>query len=607
MERKCQFKGSLWLSLRGLRWVLGEIRIFQFLRDGYNTLEFSCLSNRGGRFVELSENHGGSQRGRIRVLEGLRCAGEEHREMGRAVLLGNRELRRGVEVNAPNPTRSFKFEWKPYPNTIWTTKLDALDRQVKWVGLKVDSGPNSNLLPDRLQRYERLGYLELTIRGLEPWRFFLKWWQKGKEMESEADLDIEVSIEATVSESLMDRPFCFVVRVDLANGDSDLENHECFKAPLLLCPPLIWVVLRDSLLTHSLMDSLGKDNLSSPILCEPLAMVDPSDDNLMVSGTYGESPVGGLDHSKWVNHKYQEEGRGDFTKIDSLRGIIDGFEWVGTRLYGSARDEVRNDLWDEVKGIRQQWNHPWCVFGDFNVVRFPSERIDRVLILADWEEHYSDVMQKLLPKPISDHSPILVEREGGYLLSGMASFVMARKMKALNEDLKVWNNQVSKVVGSKRQQLVEEEEEEVKEKWCISIIICIRKRRFGGLQLTEQLLYIWMALTCFEAATSLRVNMAKSEMVPVGEPCRCGNPILEKMERWLSSRKKLYLSKWGRLTLLKIGVGREHSLATCLSGGVDLGGWHTDSIQVLVGFVVWGDCPEGYVPFALYMFFTLGS
>ena len=33
----------------------------------------------------------------------------------------------------------------------------------------------------------------------------------------------------------------------------------------------------------------------------------------------------------------------------------------------------------------------------------------------------------------------------------------------------------------------------------------------------EQLLYIWMALTCFEAATSLRVNMVKSEMVPVGE------------------------------------------------------------------------------------------
>ena len=44
---------------------------------------------------------------------------------------------------------------------------------------------------------------------------------------------------------------------------------------------------------------------NSPILYEPLAMVDPSGDNLMVSGTYGESPVRGLDHSKWVNHKYQ--------------------------------------------------------------------------------------------------------------------------------------------------------------------------------------------------------------------------------------------------------------------------------------------------------------
>ena len=30
---------------------------------------------------------------------------------------------------------------------------------------------------------------------------------------------------------------------------------------------------------------------------------------------------------------------------------------------------------------------------------------------------------------------------------------------------------------------------------------------------------------------------------------------------------------------MAVRVGREHSLVTCLSGGVDLGGWHTDSIQ----------------------------
>ena len=99
----------------------------------------------------------------------------------------------------------------------------------------------------------------------------------------------------------------------------------------------------------------------------------------------------------------------------------------------------------------------------------------------------------------------------------------------------------------------------------------------------EQLLYIRMVLTCFEAVTGLKVNMNKSEMVPIGEvvgledlvkllSCHVGslpleylgmplgasykalgvwNPIIEKIERYLVGWQKLYLSKRGRLTLLK--------------------------------------------------------
>ena len=94
--------------------------------------------------------------------------------------------------------------------------------------------------------------------------------------------------------------------------------------------------------------------------------------------------------------------------------------------------------------------------------------------------------------------------------------------------------------------------------------------------------------------TSLKVNVSKSEMVPIGEVnnvhalaeilgCKVGalpmtylgmplgaphkspsiwNPILEKFERKLAEWKKLYLSKNGRLTLLKSTIssqiGRAH-------------------------------------------------
>ena len=99
----------------------------------------------------------------------------------------------------------------------------------------------------------------------------------------------------------------------------------------------------------------------------------------------------------------------------------------------------------------------------------------------------------------------------------------------------------------------------------------------------DQLLSIRLALSCFQSFTGLKVNVGKSEIVPVGEVgnigvlanilgCRMGslpmkylgmllgtlfkttsiwNPILEKMEKKLSSWKRLYLSKGGRLTLLK--------------------------------------------------------
>ena len=99
----------------------------------------------------------------------------------------------------------------------------------------------------------------------------------------------------------------------------------------------------------------------------------------------------------------------------------------------------------------------------------------------------------------------------------------------------------------------------------------------------EQILHVQMLLLFFQAVTGLKVNVLKSEMVPIGEVnnvhalveilgCKIGtlpmtylgiplgashksptiwSSILEKIEQKLAGWKKLYLSKGGRLTLLK--------------------------------------------------------
>ena len=186
-------------------------------------------------------------------------------------------------------------------------------------------------------------------------------------------------------------------------------------------------------------------------------------------------------------------------------------------------------MWDELIGIQQLWDVPWCYIGDFNVVRFPREqsrglrltlamenfskfieelnlidlpleggsytwssgsdqpsmsRIDRVLVSHDWEDHYPDVIQRVLPRPISDHFPILVEagrilrgkspfrfenmwlKTAGftdrvhswwnqYSFSGTPSFVLAKKLKALKEDIIQWNRSEFGNVGRQKKKLLE--------------------------------------------------------------------------------------------------------------------------------------------------------
>ncbi|XP_075655260.1 uncharacterized protein LOC142625502 [Castanea sativa] len=111
--------------------------------------------------------------------------------------------------------------------------------------------------------------------------------------------------------------------------------------------------------------------------------------------------------------------------------------------------------------------------------------INRTLVSTDWEDHFGNVSQRVLPRVISDHCPILVEVgvvgrgrcafkfenmwlkvEGfvekvqqwwnSYYFTGSPSFVLAQKLKALKKDLKKWNKEDFGDLAFKKKSLLSE-------------------------------------------------------------------------------------------------------------------------------------------------------
>ena len=120
--------------------------------------------------------------------------------------------------------------------------------------------------------------------------------------------------------------------------------------------------------------------------------------------------------------------------------MIDHQKWIVSGVYGLWLDREMMLLWDELAGIITWWDAPWCVGGDLNVVRFPSERsrgqnftsamqgfsdfissgglvdppleggswsnsreeeamscIDRFLYTTEWEDQFPNIIQQRLP------------------------------------------------------------------------------------------------------------------------------------------------------------------------------------------------------------------
>jgi hypothetical protein len=150
----------------------------------------------------------------------------------------------------------------------------------------------------------------------------------------------------------------------------------------------------------------------------------------------------------------REECMGCYTLACSFKNVEDQFEWAFGGVYGPNGDVERRDLWEELAGLMSVWEAPWCIGGDFNIVRFPSERssdsnystammefsdfiaeqglvdiplvggqftwsnnqeneiwsrIDHFLLSPSWEDQYPEVIQRRLPRLCSDHFPLMLE------------------------------------------------------------------------------------------------------------------------------------------------------------------------------------------------------
>ena len=134
---------------------------------------------------------------------------------------------------------------------------------------------------------------------------------------------------------------------------------------------------------------------------------------------------------------------GTYAIYGKFKSLNDNFVWGLIGVYGPNDDNLRFALFDELKFFMSQWNIPWCLGGDFNVVRSPYERstegrsslpmlefsdfinvcglidppsegghytwsshkvvpilsrIDRFLFSVEWKDHFQGVHQVILPK-----------------------------------------------------------------------------------------------------------------------------------------------------------------------------------------------------------------
>ena len=65
---------------------------------------------------------------------------------------------------------------------------------------------------------------------------------------------------------------------------------------------------------------------------------------------------------------------GCYTIACSFQSISDDFKRAFAGVYEPNIDNDRFLLWEELNGLMDRWEVPWCIGGDCNAIRFSSEK-----------------------------------------------------------------------------------------------------------------------------------------------------------------------------------------------------------------------------------------
>lgn len=78
------------------------------------------------------------------------------------------------------------------------------------------------------------------------------------------------------------------------------------------------------------------------------------------------------DRFEYVDHEVRE-----YCLSICLQKNIYGWNQLITTIYGPNDCYKGRELWEELRRIRRHWTILWIVGGDFNIVRYTNEHLER--------------------------------------------------------------------------------------------------------------------------------------------------------------------------------------------------------------------------------------